>query len=233
MQDIKFQEDNHFTSQRMIFILMNFSILFVTQFLYGQKEDSDYYLGEGGKKVLLGSFIVLMLTITWYSVKRIEALHATKEDKGYNFDEKDTRFKDGICSIATLAAACLVAALLCGCTGIAGGMVLGPLFLKYNMHPQIMSGTNQYITMIASISVAIQFAWIGDMLWPFAIMFGSITLVAAYIGIQSINWYIKKSGKQSIIAFMLVLVLVLALVSLPIKTLMKSQATEEGVVEAE
>jgi len=222
MQDIKFQEDNHFTSQRMIFILMNFSILFVTQFLYGQKEDSDYYLGEGGKKVLLGSFIVLMLTITWYSVKRIEALHATKEDKGYNFDEKDTRFKDGICSIATLAAACLVAALLCGCTGIAGGMVLGPLFLKYNMHPQIMSGTNQYITMIASISVAIQFAWIGDMLWPFALMFGSITLVAAYIGIQSINWYIKKSGKQSIIAFMLVLVLVLALVSLPIKTLMKS-----------
>lgn len=187
-------------------------------------------MGEIGKKVLLCCFIVLMLCITYYSVKRIEKLHATKEDKGYNFDEKDTRFKDGVCSIATLAAACLVAAVLCGCTGIAGGMVLGPLFLKYNMHPQIMSGTNQYITMIASISVAIQFAWIGDMLWPFAIMFGVITIIAAYIGIQSINWYIEKSGKQSIIAFMLVLVLVLALVSLPIKKIIDSQTADEVTV---
>ena len=211
---------------------MNFSILFVTQFLYGQKagteeEPNPYYFGESFKTALLVAFIVLMLCITGYSVKRIEKLHATKEDKGYNFDEKDTRFKDGICSIATLAAACLVAAVLCGCTGIAGGMVLGPLFLKYNMHPQVMSGTNQYITMIASISVAIQFAWIGDMMWPFAILFGAITLVAAYIGIQSINWYVKKSGKQSVIAFMLVLVLVLALVSLPIKKIMDHQASQQ------
>jgi len=216
--------------------LVNFSILFVTQFLYGQKagteeEPNPYYFGESFKTALLVAFIVLMLCITGYSVKRIEKLHATKEDKGYNFDEKDTRFKDGICSIATLAAACLVAAVLCGCTGIAGGMVLGPLFLKYNMHPQVMSGTNQYITMIASISVAIQFAWIGDMMWPFAILFGAITLVAAYIGIQSINWYVKKSGKQSVIAFMLVLVLVLALVSLPIKKIMDHQAAQQVVGE--
>jgi uncharacterized membrane protein YfcA len=27
-------------------------------------------------------------------------------------------------------------------TGIAGGMVLGPLFLSYNMLPQVMSSTN-------------------------------------------------------------------------------------------
>jgi uncharacterized membrane protein YfcA len=60
-------------------------------------------------------------------------------------------------SIINLALICMVAAIICGSTGIAGGMVLGPLFLKYNMIPQIMSGTNQYITMIASISVAAQF----------------------------------------------------------------------------
>ena len=64
------------------------------------------------------------------------------------------------------------------------------------------------------------------MLWPFAIMFGVITLVAAYMGISFIDWYIKKNnGKQSIIAFMLVLVLVLALISLPIKKLMMSDET--------
>ena len=57
-------------------------------------------------------------------------------------------------------------------------------------------------------------------------MFGAITLVAAYMGISFIDWYIKKNnGKQSIIAFMLVLVLVLALISLPIKKLMMSDDT--------
>ena len=86
-----------------------------------------------------------------------------------------------------------------------------------------MSGTNQYITMIASISVAIQFAWIGDMIYSFALIFGLITFVSAYIGITAINIYVKKNGgKQSIIAFMLVLVLVLALVSLPINQILKN-----------
>ena len=45
--------------------------------------------------------------------------------------------------------------MLCGMTGIAGGMVIGPLFLSYKMIPQVMSATNQYITMIASFSVLI------------------------------------------------------------------------------
>ena len=88
-----------------------------------------------------------------------------------------------------------------------------------------MSGTNQYITMIASISVAIQFAWIGDLIYSYAIIFGVITIFAAYIGITSINMYVKKSGRQSIIAFMLVLVLVLALVSLPINAILKRNSS--------
>jgi len=89
----------------------------------------------------------------------------------------------------------MIAAVLCGCTGIAGGMVLGPLFLKYNMIPQVMSGTNQYITMIASISVAIQFIYIGAMNFQYAAMFGVITVISAYTGITAVNMYVKRSGK--------------------------------------
>lgn len=192
MEAIKYQEKYHFTSQRMTFIFLNFSVLFVTQFLYGQKEDSKLYLGQY-KQVLLYAFILFMLCLTYYSVKRIHGLHEIKKRDGYNFDSKDTTF-EGISDIFTLAFVCMIAAVLCGCTGIAGGMVLGPLFLKYNMHPSIMSGTNQYITMIASVSVAIQFAWIGDMIYSYAILFGVITIISAYIGITAINYYVKKTG---------------------------------------
>lgn len=87
-----------------------------------------------------------------------------------------------------------------------------------------MSGTNQYITMIASVSVAIQFIYIGSMNYQFAGMFGVITLIAAYSGITAVNIYVKRSGKQSVIAVLLVIVLTLALVSLPIDYIMKARA---------
>lgn len=54
----------------------------------------------------------------------------------------------------------MIAAILSGISGIAGGMIIGPLFLSYNMLPQVMGATNQYITMIASISVTLQYIYI-------------------------------------------------------------------------
>ena len=140
--------------KRSIFILINFSLLFVTQFLYGQKVGSDLYMGETGKKCVLGLFCVVMIGISYYSIKQIESIHEIKKRDLYNYDDQDTKF-NGISEIAFLSFVCMIAAVLCGCTGIAGGMVLGPLFLKYNMVPSVMSGTNQFITMIASVSVAI------------------------------------------------------------------------------
>jgi len=97
--------------------------------------------------------------------------------------------------IVKLAIYCMIAAVLCGMTGIAGGMVLGPLFLTYNMVPQVMSGTNQYITMIASIAVVFQFVYLDQLYWGYAGMCGTTAVLAAFTGIYSINVYVKRSGK--------------------------------------
>lgn len=53
-----------------------------------------------------------------------------------------------------------------------------------------MSGTNQYITMVASISVAIQFSLLGDMLVGYALLFGGLSIVSAYVGITTVNAYV-------------------------------------------
>ena len=58
-----------------------------------------------------------------------------------------------------------------------------------------MSGTNQYITMVAAISVALQFIFMNELIWPHSLLFGSITLIAAYVGIKGVNVYIRKSGR--------------------------------------
>ena len=123
--------------------------------------------------------------------------------------------------VLKLAFFCGIAALLCGMTGIAGGMVLGPLFLSYNMLPQIMSATNQYITMIASLSVVIQFLMQGMLDVEFAACFGVLSVVSAFVGIHFVNKIVQKTGKQSLIAILLTLVLVFALVSLPVNYFLK------------
>ena len=73
---------------------------------------------------------------------------------GHSYDEEDIRFESQADALK-IASVCMVAAMLCGCTGIAGGMVLGPLFMSYGMNAQVMGATNQYITMISAIAVAI------------------------------------------------------------------------------
>ena len=49
---------------------------------------------------------------------------------------------DSFWTISLLAVLCMVAAILAGVCGIAGGMIIGPLFLTYGMHPKVMGGTN-------------------------------------------------------------------------------------------
>lgn len=93
------------------------------------------------KKICVVVFTIAMLYMTSISVSRIKKIHEIKEAQGYEFHEQDMRFETTE-KIVKLAFYCMIAAVLCGMTGIAGGMVLGPLFLTYNMVPQVMSGTN-------------------------------------------------------------------------------------------
>ena len=102
----------------------------------------------------MATFVGVMGLLTYYNVKRVQNIHEIKAKEGYKFDPNDYKFESAS-DILKLCFFCMIAAGLCGMTGIAGGMVLGPLFLTYDMLPSVMSGTNQYITMIASISVAV------------------------------------------------------------------------------
>ena len=46
-----------------------------------------------------------------------------------------------------------------------------------------MSGTNQYITMIASIAVIFQFIYLDQLYWGYALMSGTVSVFAAFTGI--------------------------------------------------
>jgi hypothetical protein len=129
LEDIKYQEKSHFTCKRMGFMLINFVILLANNMIVKNKDTNPQ-----NKKICIILFTFLMIYMTSLSVNNVKKIHETKNAKGYSFHEKDMRF-DETKKIVELAIYCMVAAILCGMTGIAGGMVLGPLFLTYNMVP--------------------------------------------------------------------------------------------------
>lgn len=61
LEDIQYEEKYHITAKKSGFVLLNFTILFVTKFFYDLKdEESPWYIGELGKNLLLASFIATM-----------------------------------------------------------------------------------------------------------------------------------------------------------------------------
>jgi len=59
-----------------------------------------------------------------------------------------------------------------GIVGLAGGIVLTPLFLSMGMLTEVLQGTSLYIALISTISVAGQFFYIGVVNIPYAISIG-------------------------------------------------------------
>lgn len=133
----------------MIFVFINICLL-----LLNTVVDKNYQGTEGNNLVIrslvITLFVICMIILTFTQVRRVNKIHIDKENYGYNFHANDLRFET-MGKIAKLSIFCAIAATLCGFTGIAGGMVLGPLFLSYNMVPEVMAGTNQYITLVASV----------------------------------------------------------------------------------
>lgn len=177
---VKADEAAHVTPKRMLFYFVNFCFLFGAQMIVKNPK-----MPVWARVTTIGVYFIISALSTRYAISIIDHIHEIKNRCHYNWDEKDMRFHDRM-DIVKMALACMLASVLCGMTGIAGGMVLGPLFLKYNMVPIIMSSTNQYITLLASFSVFIQFALAGEVTWDWAIAFGLLAFLSAFIGIVGI-----------------------------------------------
>jgi uncharacterized membrane protein YfcA len=215
LQEIKYQEAHHFTLTRVVFSLLCFFGMFFTSLQV--KQDT---LSPTMKWSIFGVYSLFTMLLTLWSANESVRIHKIKERDAYKFDASDIDFSK-YTNVFKLSFCCGVAAMLCGMTGIAGGMVIGPLFLSYHMIPQVMSATNQYITMVASFSVLIQFFMEGLVRVDYAICFGIVAFIASMTGIFAINKLLKKSGKQSTIAIILITVLVVALLLLPLKYVIK------------
>jgi len=100
--------------------------------------------------------------------------------------------------------------IVAGLIGIGGGMVLGPLMLIMGIHPRVSSATTATMIVLTSSSVAVLMVTAGMVPWEYAVTFFCVCFVGAYVGKTQIDGHIKKTGRASILIFLLATIIALA-----------------------
>lgn len=103
-----------------------------------------------------------------------------------------------------------LAGVVAGLIGIGGGMVLGPLMLLLGIHPRVSTATTATMIVLTSSSAAVMFVTSGLVPWSYAIFFFCVCLCGAYIGKTKIDAYVKRTGKASLLIFILATIILLA-----------------------
>ena len=117
------------------------------------------------------------------------------------WDKKSLRFY-GSCTF--------VAGIIAGLIGIGGGMVLGPLMLVMHIDPRVSSATTATMIVLTSSSVAVMFVISGLVPWSYAIFYFFVCLAGALFGKSRIDKYIQRTGRASMLIFILATIIGLA-----------------------
>jgi len=102
----------------------------------------------------------------------------------------------------------LVAGIIASMCGIGGGMVMGPILLEIGIDPQVSAATTASTLLILSSSTALALLTQGSAPVEHALGFGLATFLGSAVGKTLITGWIKRSGRSSLIVFILAGILV-------------------------
>ena len=94
--------------------------------------------------------------------------------------------------------------------GIGGGMVLGPILLEIDIMASVAAATSAFLILLSSTMSSIQFLLIGRVRFDFAISLFCIGLVSSAVGVKLLHRLVQRTGKESLIVFSIVLVIVMS-----------------------
>eukprot|EP00271_Cylindrocystis_brebissonii_P018132 TRINITY_DN499_c0_g1_i1.p1 TRINITY_DN499_c0_g1~~TRINITY_DN499_c0_g1_i1.p1 ORF type:complete len:371 (-),score=79.91 TRINITY_DN499_c0_g1_i1:1765-2877(-) len=101
----------------------------------------------------------------------------------------------------------LATGMLAGLLGIGGGMVIGPLLLEMGMQAQATAATGALMVLFSSSMAVAQFGILHLVPLEFALVYGGICALAAFVGLVTVRVFIRRWGRSSIIILALALVI--------------------------
>merc|ERR1712194_229285 len=120
--------------------------------------------------------------------------------------------KESLKLVACAYGAGAVAALC----GIGGGMLLGPLMLKMGLRPQISTATTATTLFMLSTTASVIFLVGGAAPLEHAFIFAAVCACGALGGKKIISDYVRRTGRNSLLALLLGVLIAFSTVLLPI-----------------
>jgi len=158
--------------------------------------------------VLIGfQFLWTFGFAAYYAIKTMRET-IDKKACGYPFHEQDVYWD--FAKTRFYAFFTFVAGIVAGLIGIGGGMVLGPLMLVMGIYPRVSTATTATMIVLTSSGVAISYVTSGLVPWEYAVTFFCTCFTGALVGKTKIDSYVKKTGKASVLIFLLATIIALA-----------------------
>ena len=103
-----------------------------------------------------------------------------------------------------------------GALGLGGGAIFNPALLTLGVPPKVSSATGLYLVTFSKVASCLIYFLNGELDVEYGLWIGLWATVGTVIGLLLVEWYMRVSGRQSIIVWTLVFMFVLSVIAIPI-----------------
>lgn len=122
---------------------------------------------------------------------------------------------------------CCIAGFMAGMFGVGGGIVKGPLMLAMNVHPAVSSATSATMILFTSFTATTSFVVFGLLLPDYAGVCLIVGFVATFAGQVGLSYLMRKSQRNSYIAFSIGGVVFISAILMTIQSLLSMASGEK------
>ncbi|TVU39441.1 hypothetical protein EJB05_12861, partial [Eragrostis curvula] len=132
---------------------------------------------------------------------------------GLNVDQASSaKMKLDVLPAYVFPVAALLTGVMSGLFGIGGGLLLNPVLLQIGVPPKTASATTMFMILFCASMSMVQFIILGVQGIMNALLYAATCFVASIVGLVAIEGAIRRSGRSSLIVFVVAVILALSAV---------------------
>lgn len=225
------EQERHMKPQNISLIVFMFLVVVVVNILKGGGGFPSPIGITCGSLAFWSAQLILLLFIVMIAAisrKRLIKDAQKKMDAGYVYLKEDIIWDERSTVVYPLVSS--IAGFCAGMFGIGGGIVKGPLMLAMGVHPAVASATSACMILFTSLTATTTFAVYGMLVTDYAIVCVFLGLVSTAFGQKVMSSMVKKTKRNSFIAFSIGVVVLLSALLMTLQSvlhLMSDRSDEE------
>jgi uncharacterized membrane protein YfcA len=160
--------------------------------------------GTAGYWVMMMVPVVITMSFCFFVRRYLLRKGELRRAVGAPRIEGDVEWNDRTTIIYPLI--CTLAGLFAGMFGIGGGIVKGPLMLEMGVLPEVSAATAAFMILYTSATATVTYAAFGNIAYDWAALLFSIGFIFTCVGQEMVNNYIARTGRKSIIVFIIAVI---------------------------